>query len=658
MKSFFFALTLLLTYSITGFSQCTDNVFVGPTSGSCQPGASATANFSNTAVGSGSQAANTSGIGNTSLGAQSLQKLTTGHDNVAIGVEAQQQLTTGVQNIAIGSMALFNNVTGGNNTAVGTTSLETNTASNNSALGFGTLNANTSGTPNDAFGFNALHANTTGSDNVAMGTNSLLANSTGDNNTAMGTSALAANTSSFNSAFGTSALSGNTSGSPSEAFGYQSLFSQTTGGHNVGMGYQTLYSNITGSNNVAIGSSALYTNTGSNNIAIGYQTCYYNTTGGANAALGEKALFHNTTGSNNSATGFGSLLNNTSGNYNTANGYFSLENSGSTNYNTGIGYSAGNALAGNAQCTFLGALADVSGVSNLTNATAVGYGAQVSLSNTMEFGNSSVVGWGFDAVPTTTNVFIVGTNSTNGNGAFLTAGGTWTNTSTREKKEAFTRLDKTDILNKIGKLDISKWKYKGTDEYHIGPMAEDFYAAFNVGIDNKSISTIDPSGVALLAIQALKESNDALENKVYAQLNTIAMLNQTVSQQERIMSDVLGKLETLTIQMEEIKNCCNNSSGTGSSDPAPFVAPQLFNAVPNPASSSALIYYYVPQTAKSAEIILTDVNGRVVEKIALNTLGYSSSTIAAGSLAGGLYDYTLRVDDKLIATKRLSIIGQ
>ena len=38
---------------------------------------------------------------------------------------------------------------------------------------------------------------------------------------------------------------------------------------------------------------------------------------------------------------------------------------------------------------------------------------------------------------------------------------------------------------------------------HVGPMAQDFYAAFNVGEDNRHITSIDEDGVALAAIEAL-----------------------------------------------------------------------------------------------------------------------------------------------------------
>ncbi len=37
-----------------------------------------------------------------------------------------------------------------------------------------------------------------------------------------------------------------------------------------------------------------------------------------------------------------------------------------------------------------------------------------------------------------------------------------------------------------------------------GPMAQDFYATFNVGTDDRHIAPVDENGVELAAIQALK----------------------------------------------------------------------------------------------------------------------------------------------------------
>lgn len=56
-------------------------------------------------------------------------------------------------------------------------------------------------------------------------------------------------------------------------------------------------------------------------------------------------------------------------------------------------------------------------------------------------------------------------------------------------------------------IPISRWSYKAQDPRieHIGPMSQDFYAAFGLGADDKHISTVDADGVALAAMQGLYE---------------------------------------------------------------------------------------------------------------------------------------------------------
>jgi hypothetical protein len=99
-------------------------------------------------------------------------------------------------------------------------------------------------------------------------------------------------------------------------------------------------------------------------------------------------------------------------------------------------------------------------------------------------------------------------------GAYLSSGGTWTNTSSRERKENFIALNPQEVLDKIDALSIERWNYKAEDSSvtHIGPVAEEFHAAFDTGgaEGKKSISTIDPAGVALLGIQGLSEKIKAL----------------------------------------------------------------------------------------------------------------------------------------------------
>lgn len=101
----------------------------------------------------------------------------------------------------------------------------------------------------------------------------------------------------------------------------------------------------------------------------------------------------------------------------------------------------------------------------------------------------------------------VGTSTANGNGAHLTAGGSWTNGSDRNSKDDFQAIDKQAVLAKLLDMPLMQWRYKGEPEdvKHLGPSAQDFHAAFGLGESDTHIGTIDADGVALAAIQGLYE---------------------------------------------------------------------------------------------------------------------------------------------------------
>ncbi len=76
--------------------------------------------------------------------------------------------------------------------------------------------------------------------------------------------------------------------------------------------------------------------------------------------------------------------------------------------------------------------------------------------------------------------------------------------SDRNLKENFTPVNPDDVLAKVAALPITRWNYKDDPSaQHIGPVAQDFRAAFGLGSDDKFITTVDADGVALTAIQAL-----------------------------------------------------------------------------------------------------------------------------------------------------------
>ena len=101
--------------------------------------------------------------------------------------------------------------------------------------------------------------------------------------------------------------------------------------------------------------------------------------------------------------------------------------------------------------------------------------------------------------------------------------------STRSKKADFESVDPQDVLTRLNGIDIQTWRYKTEDESirHMGPIAEDFADAFELGKSNETITVTDVNGVALAAIQALSQQIETLRE-------------QNLELQERL-SDIEGR---------------------------------------------------------------------------------------------------------------------
>jgi Chaperone of endosialidase len=303
-----------------------------------------------------------------------------------------------------------------------------------------------------------------------------------------------------------------------------------------------------GSGNTFVGSSAGAISSNDDNTYVGYLSGY-SPTGSFNVYMGAYAGEF-VSGDNNVHVG------NQSGQYSYGN--FNIlvgENAGAFNggshnvfVGTGTGLSDSYTGAGLVnEVTLLGDSADVTNIS-ATNATAIGHKAVVNASNTMVFGDSLTTNWLFcsAAAPVSGAALVVGSDGTNGNGAYLSTGGTWTNASDKNKKENFQTVYGDEMLDKIGELPVTKWNYKGHREQHIGPVAQDFFRIFQVGTDDKSISTIDPSGITLVGIQALYKKWKTAEQRAEAQ-------SSKLEKQAK-------ELQALQQEVEELKQLIHNDA--------------------------------------------------------------------------------------------------
>jgi hypothetical protein len=106
--------------------------------------------------------------------------------------------------------------------------------------------------------------------------------------------------------------------------------------------------------------------------------------------------------------------------------------------------------------------------------------------------------------------------------------------SDRNLKENFAPVSPREVLEKVAALPISRWNFKGdAATSHVGPMAQDFHAAFSLGTDERHIATVDADGVALAAIQGL---NQKLTDELQRRDAENAELKQRLEKLERLMN--------------------------------------------------------------------------------------------------------------------------
>jgi trimeric autotransporter adhesin len=116
-------------------------------------------------------------------------------------------------------------------------------------------------------------------------------------------------------------------------------------------------------------------------------------------------------------------------------------------------------------------------------------------------------------------------------------GGSWSSLSDREAKENFDAINPQALLNQLVELPIHSWNYRSqsSDIRHIGPTAQDFQAAFELGADSRRITTVDAQGVALAAIQGLHQ----LVQEKIARIQSLEQQNQQLEARLSFLEDIL-----------------------------------------------------------------------------------------------------------------------
>ncbi len=391
-----------------------------------------------------------------------------------------------------------------------------------------------------------------------------------------------------------------TTGDYSVVLGYSA---KSGGDYGISIGYMA-GSNTTAKNNIAIGNQALYHNTlGEQNTAIGHMALVNNTSGVDNTILGVWAGLHNTTGNSNTFIGKQAGRGNTTGIDNVAIGLDALFDNATGSKNTAVGAAA---LINAYQY-------DVSGPTNVSNNTALGFGAcaGVTGSNKTCIGaNSGPESGSTEASDASDIVYLGNSNSTvyikgnlrvdgdvelstnTGNirlrthhmetGALMTdmyplydndgyykrhgsrAGGPYLPSDRRLK---YVGTESTSGLDKIRQLKVFNYTYKKDDKKvpHVGVIAQDLQKVFPNAVKKGSdgFLTIRKEDMFYALINAVKELDakiTALTEQIKRHTEALAevsrnqkQLKQAQDEELKILRSTQNDINALRKENQELK---------------------------------------------------------------------------------------------------------
>lgn len=396
------------------------------------------------------------------------------------------------------------------------------------------------------------------------------------------------------------------------AVGSAALNANTTGTDNVAIGFRSIYLNTTGRANTAVGGTSLGSlTTGNFNVAIGAGSLAGLTTGSSNSALGSGGLNNLTTGSQNTAVGDGAAYNTTTGIFNTAVGNLALNENVAGPGNTALGWGSGPS----------------NGFIGLANSTAIGFGAKTSASNQVRLGNANVlsiggrVGW-----------------STLSDGRFK-----------KDIKEDVAGLEFINQLRPVSYVMDNQAlnKFTGTSEVEGMPVATN-QARESGFIAQEVEALVKKSSFVFHGIEAPQSGSDHYSIR-YADfvMPLVKAVQELTAQLKGQQAEISALKQQLAAQSTE-KNLSAAWTSSGN---------MLSQNVPNPFSYDTEIHISLPESAKTASVIIYNLEGKQLKSIPVQAFGEVSVKIQGSDLKPGIYLYSLMVDGALVDSKRMVMMG-
>lgn len=459
---------------------------------------------------------------------------------------------------------------------------------------------------------------------------------------------------------GTTISLGNYTPTPPSAYMMHLYENSASGSHTIGLDIE-LFNKATASGGQA---KAFVTNVQGNNQNYGIDAY---TAGGANSVAGNFVAV-NSTANNTGVYGKGEGGNNSiGGDYEGRNGTqnYGVRAMAYPQTNTTLSYgtfASSDALSqNNANLRNFGVFASARAMGNVTENTGLRAEAQggpaLSTSTTAYGLYAKLTGGTSAAGPSGSyagyfwaDVSLGASNAAFFNG-MTTSSGFSTIISDQQFKENRTNIE--NALSKVMQLSPASYTYKDKSKYPTFSFPSGKQFGFIAQEVEKVMPEIISEGINPAQYDKDgKKIAEAVSFKGVKYTELIPVLTAAIQEQQEMIATRDKQISSLEERIKRLEALSNNTGlNTGNNN---NIEDLLYQNTPNPFNGITEIRYRIPQSYTDANIMIFDMNGKKIKSIAVQG-AEGSVSVSASEMAAGLYLYSLIIDGREIATKRMVV---
>ncbi len=242
-----------------------------------------------------------------------------------------------------------------------------------------------------------------------------------------------------------------------------------------------------------------------------------------------------------------------------------------------------------------------------------------------------------------------------------------------DKKLKTNIRDFSDAMSIIEKLQPKTYEYRHDENYGLmklpagqryGLIAQDVEQVLPGIVKESSFKTQWVNQQAFTDAETqgkLMPKSQTIDFKAVNYTELIPIMIKGMQEQQQVIDKQQQVNEQLQVEIADLKKMVQALAQTTGMNTTSAIAPQgtafgvLSQNAPNPFRSDTKIQCNIPASAKSAVLVISALDGRQLQSHSINSTGVAQVIIHGGTLPAGNYLYTLKVDNKLVDTKQMTL---